>query len=376
MKSLIRGKNPFKSGFLREKSFLAIILLASTLLSAGLAGATTLGGWNLNMEYRDLRPEENFAAAYAYGCQTCSISQFDAIEVAPGFDKRPVRIILFDSARMTQAFPAPPDGTPTGLDLIPGVTDLFGADEEFGLIAKVLSAEPIFTPAGPIGHAQVQRYADLTFSQGTVVHEIINAQDEHFILFTANLSLESTVGGGTIDFRQAGSLGDYVAPYLQTGWSYSSYVLGSDLTVYSEGQASVLGMPGLTWQQYPVASVPPSHAKRIYEGSPFSGEINYSGDNEWVCFYSKSKSKLKFQLEKCTVKGGIRIKIYRKKKKGRSMNKSKITLKKLKPVNTINLKKEGVAKAQKVLKKYWYFGKIISKKKNRTGSYKLEYTKK
>ena len=256
VKTLISGKNPFRPSLLREKSLIAIILLAITFLAASTAGAATFGGWNLNMEYRDLRPEENFAAAYAYACQTCSISQFDAIEVAPGFDKRPVRIGLFDSGRMTQAFPAPLDGTPTGLDLIPGVTNLFGADEEFLLIAKVLSAELIFTPAGPIGHAQVQRYADLTFSQGTVVHEIINTQDEHFILFTAHLSLESTVGGGTIDFRQAGSLGDYVAPYLQTGWSYSSYVLDSDLNVYSEGQASVLGMPGLSWQQYPVASVP------------------------------------------------------------------------------------------------------------------------
>ncbi len=120
----------------------------------------------------------------------------------------------------------------------------------------------------------------------------------------------------------------------------------------------------------------PPRAKRIYKNKSLSGKIKKPGGKAWIYDFSNAKLQLKFQLKQCNVKGGIKINVYRMKKKGLASNTPSFSVKDLTKVKAVYLKKKGAKKSVRLLKNYWYFGEIISKKKNRTGSYTVVYTKK
>ena len=108
-------------------------------------------------------------------------------------------------------------------------------------MAKVLDGELVsFTPLVAI--AQVRRQTTFTFPAGHVQHQLMDTDGNRYALFTAEITVADL-----IDLRQPDALVDIELP---EGWLYSSRRLEQDLIIDSGGEATVLAMPGLSWQRY------------------------------------------------------------------------------------------------------------------------------
>ena len=108
----------------------------------------------------------------------------------------------------------------------------------------------------------------------------------------------------------------------------------------------------------------------------YHGNLNNSGDANWIYFYSKSRTEIDIKLTKCAVKGGIKINLYRLKKKGKkALDISSVSQNDLKELKTVRLKKKGTKKNFTTSKNYWHFGRVKSIKKKRAGSYKVKYVR-
>lgn len=172
-----------------------------------------------------------------YNCPSCSLADFAALTVPAGFQKAvPKRFLPSDWT--SSAIPQP--GTPASLDLI---LDLPG--DEFTYVARVLSGlvYALNSPIGPLAVAQVERTTEFTYLDGDVIHEVVDTDGNHYILFLFALALE-----GTIDEDAVGSLAGLPIP---AGWTYASRMLDADLTVTSTGLTSVFSQGGANnWQLY------------------------------------------------------------------------------------------------------------------------------
>jgi len=217
------------------------LVMRVTALCLLWAGAASADG--LLLEVRELTGENPFARN-VYACvPACTLEQFDAVVQPAGFEKASAKLFLPSSASAT--FPTIP-GVPSSLDLVP---DLPGDD--FDLVARVLDGSLIgFNPVlGPFAIAQVERETQFTFDAGSVIHEVIDTDDNVYILFSFQLDQLDT-----IDITQVGALAGLEIP---TGWSYRSRTLNEDLFIDSGGLAQIFAQGGVnSWQRYAVIPEP------------------------------------------------------------------------------------------------------------------------
>lgn len=207
------------------------------LLAVLLGFAPDAGAIIFNLEVRQVT---GTFTRYVYACGfPCQLTpeQHDALTVPSGYELAPSRVMLFDSGSAN--LPTPPSGVPGTLDLVPEIPG-----PEYTYVAEVLGAT-ILQFDGSVGGAhaiaQVARDTSFTYNAGTVVHEATDTEGNTYILFNIPYALYQT-----IDIFQVGAM----APYnLPTGWTYSSFVLPHDLTVQSNGLATVYSQGTIgSWQ--------------------------------------------------------------------------------------------------------------------------------
>jgi hypothetical protein len=183
------------------------------------------------------KPTGGFFGRDAYTCAACSLDDFASLAVPGGFQKSLAKRFMPGDGT-SNATPQP--GTPASLDLI---LDLPGNEFEYG--ARVLSGvvHALSSPIGPLAVAQVERTSEFIYYAGDVIHEVIDTEGNHYILFLFAVALEPT-----IDEDAVGSLAGLPLP---SGWTYASRTLASDLSVVSTGVASVFSQGGANnWQLY------------------------------------------------------------------------------------------------------------------------------
>lgn len=210
--------------------------LGVTTLAAGAAALP------FNFEMRQLHPEINAAARYVYGaCTACTLAQYQAIVTPSGWEKAPPRVGLWSSGTFTS--PTPPAGAPSAVDFVPEIPG-----DEFLFIAEVLSAQIVGYDAslGILATAQVRRDTVHTYDAGSVVHEVIDAAGNHYVLLTFDYALSQS----TYDLGTVGSLASLALP---VGWSYESRILTQPLVIASNGLATVFSQGNVaTYQEYSV----------------------------------------------------------------------------------------------------------------------------
>ncbi len=188
-----------------------------------------------NFELR-LPTGENTFARWVWICQECTLQQFEAMEAPAGWQKSESRVGLGSSG--TVEYLAAPDGIAEELDVI---AEIAGA--EWKLVAKVedgtlLSVNPL------AALAEVRRDTSRTYANGSTLHELMDPDGNRYALMTASFEVARGV-----DLTRLGSLASVPLP---SDWVYSSRTLAEDLTISSEGKATVLAMDGITWQRYQI----------------------------------------------------------------------------------------------------------------------------
>jgi len=189
--------------------------------------------YRTNFEVR-LPTGENVFSRHVYLCEECSPEEFTALEVPSPYQKSEARVHVASTAELVSSInPGEVEASLSFSDDIPG--------NEWEYIAKVLSWQIVsLAPLLPI--AQVARDTRFVYNAGTVIHELVNDDDERYILFTITIELADA-----IDLSQVGSMNHL---YLPEGWSYESRRLSEDLVVNSDGQANVVPLEGTSWQRY------------------------------------------------------------------------------------------------------------------------------
>jgi hypothetical protein len=180
---------------------------------------------------------ENPFARIVYGCSSCTLAQFAAIPVPSGWVKgNPMRLV--PKAQLQHAPDLP--GEPTAKDFVSELSA-----DEFRLLARVKSGELLGATAnGPVAVSQVERFTVFTYEAGTTLHELIDPQGRHYVLFAVVLTL---LDDG-LDPAEVNAF-DKVA--LLADWKYVSRRLDSPLVVDSGGLANVLTLGEKSlWQRY------------------------------------------------------------------------------------------------------------------------------
>jgi hypothetical protein len=189
------------------------------------------------LEVRELTGE-NFFSRHVYICTECTPEEFATVVPPAGFEKAPAKLFMPAEGVGTPA--TPPPGTPAALDLL---LDVPGA--EFDYIARVLNGALLGFDAnfGVLATAEVERFIQFRYDAGDVVHELIDANGDPWILFSFALELLPDY-----DVDQVGSLAGLPIP---AGWSYTSRVLDEELVISSNGLASIFAQ-GLynSYQRY------------------------------------------------------------------------------------------------------------------------------
>jgi hypothetical protein len=185
--------------------------------------------WELNLEYRQLTADNPPFSRHVYVCDTVipgnceDIAVWDALTPEAGWEVAVSRVRLFDSGTVT--LPTPPAGLTAVLEF-GGHTLNYTAEVIDGAIIDIL---------GPFVIASVARDTVLTYSAGTVVHEVTDPDGYRYTLFVADTSLAAAH-----DLTMEGAL---VSLGLPSGWTYSSRTLAEDFSIDSGGLAMVFSAP-------------------------------------------------------------------------------------------------------------------------------------
>jgi hypothetical protein len=180
---------------------------------------------------------ENLFARQVYACASCSRKQFAAIPVPEGWVKG-VAMQLLPVAEVQRV----PNlaGVPPTMDFVAAIPG-----KEFRLLATVSGGELVaMSSTGPMAISQVHRATLFTYPSGTVVHEIIDTERRHYILFGVALGL---IDKGL----KPTDLNAFTGIELPAGWTYTSRTLDAPLVVDSGGTANVFTKVEHTlWQRY------------------------------------------------------------------------------------------------------------------------------
>jgi len=215
-----------------------LTITALYLLVAGPAAATSY-----ILEVREPTGANPFAR-YVYACiPGCTPADFATVTAPAGFEKASAKLSIPSSISAT--LPTIPGVAPS-LDLVASLPG-----DDFNLVAELLGISIVeFNPTfGAFALAQVQRDTVFTYDAGSVVHEVIDTDDNVYILFSFDLDQLATIDPGQVD-----SLSGLDVP---TGWSYRSRSLSEALVVESGGLANVFAQGSTNaWQRYAVVPEP------------------------------------------------------------------------------------------------------------------------
>ncbi len=185
------------------------------------------------------------------------------------------RFLMADSGVNTP--PVAPPGTPTSLDLVPGIEG-----DDYTLIAQVLSASVLgFGQQGVMVNPQVARGTTLTFNVGTVIHKVARPDGVEFVLFSM-----SEVPMATFDPYVVNGLAGMSVPL---GWSYSSEMLTSELVIGTPGGIANLFAVGDHWAFQEIVPVPePSAGLLVALGLLGLARRHHRSDGQLRCGFLSS----------------------------------------------------------------------------------------